>query len=179
MLQCAAFAGLAGSAFLFLPALCPFCLNFHQREALCFSVGKDGCFASEGFSRQLPVATAAHTASTGWSVASLVLLPTRLSKPHTGVHRAEFLFCAQNEVTPPPLGGGAGYRLSFGLLGLPCSSTTGSHGSNGAGLVLCWCRSPTQLPKPHTGPHRTEFGFHRLFLPAFLGGSAANCRSRW
>ena len=60
MLQCAAFAGLAGSAFLFLPALCPFCLNFHQREALCFSVGKDGYFVSEGFSRQLPLATAAH-----------------------------------------------------------------------------------------------------------------------
>ena len=59
-LQCAALAGPAGSAFLFLPALCPFCLNFHQREARCFSAGKDGYFVSEGFSRQLPLATAAH-----------------------------------------------------------------------------------------------------------------------
>ena len=46
---------------------------------------------------------------------------------------------------PPPLGGGAGYRLSFGLLGLPCSSTTGSHGSNKACLGPRWCRFPTPL----------------------------------
>ena len=47
-----------GLFFSFLPALCPFCLNFHQREARCFSAGKDGYFVSEGFSRQLPLATA-------------------------------------------------------------------------------------------------------------------------
>ena len=50
-----------GLFFSFLPALCPFCLNFHQREARCFSAGKDGYFVSEGFSRQLPVATAGHS----------------------------------------------------------------------------------------------------------------------
>ena len=49
-----------GLFFSFLPALCPFCLNFHQREARCFSVGKNGYFVFEGFSRQLPLATAAH-----------------------------------------------------------------------------------------------------------------------
>ena len=53
-----------GLFFSFLPALCPFCLNFHQREARCFSVGKNGYFVSEGFSRQLPLATAAHNCPT-------------------------------------------------------------------------------------------------------------------
>ena len=77
MLPCAALAGPAGSAFLFLPALCPFYLNFHQREARCFSAGKDGYFVSEGFSRQLPLATAAHTAPTGpvTRLAGVVPLP--------------------------------------------------------------------------------------------------------
>ena len=38
--------------------------------------------------------------------------PTQPSKPHTVSHRAEFGFSPQNELTPPPLGGGAGYHLS-------------------------------------------------------------------
>ena len=78
VLQCVAFAGPAGPAFLFLPALCP-CLNFHQREARCFSAGKAGYFVFEGFSRQLPLATAAHNWLTrpqrGRSGASLVCFP--------------------------------------------------------------------------------------------------------
>ena len=57
------------------------------------------------------------TASHGSNRAGLGLRwcrsPTRPPKPHTGPHRAEFLFCAQNEVTPPPLGGGAGYHLTW------------------------------------------------------------------
>ena len=36
-------------------------LEFSCREARCFSAGKDGYFVSEGFSRQLPVATAGHS----------------------------------------------------------------------------------------------------------------------
>ena len=104
---------------------------------------------------------------------------TRLSKPHTGAHSGEFRFCVQNEVTPPPLGGGAGFLSTWDPSVLLDSPTTAPHGSNRAGNPFRWCRSPTQLPKPHTGPHRAEFGFHRLFLPAFLGGSAANWRSRW
>ena len=88
-LQCAALAGPDGSVFSFLPALCPFCLNFHQREARCFSVGKDGYFVSEGFSRQLPLATAAHNWLTrlqrGGEPASLVSFPYPASKT---AHRA-------------------------------------------------------------------------------------------
>ena len=78
-----------GLFFSFLPALCPFCLNFHQREARCFSVGKNGYFVSEGFSRQLPLATAAHNRLTrlqrGGEPASLVSFPYPASKT---AHRA-------------------------------------------------------------------------------------------
>ena len=77
----------------------------------------------------------------------------------------------------------SGGEISFLLPGgwplPPDSLTTGSHASNGAGLELWWCRFPRRPTKSHTGPHRAEFGFHHLFLPTFLGGSAANCRSRW
>lgn len=36
---------------------------------------------------------------------------------------------------------------------------------------------PTWLSKPHTGPHRGEFGSHRFFLGCFGSGSAAKSRS--
>ena len=91
-------------------------LVFSRREARCFSAGKDGYFVSEGFSRQLPLATAAHNC------------PTRLQR-----------------------GGEPASLVSF----------------------------PTPPSKPHTGPHRAEFGFHRLFLPPFLIGSPASWRSKW
>ena len=149
-----------------------------------------------------------HAGPTGlvWGCTGVVPLPSLQNgtQGHTG---PSSVFVRKTyKFTPPPKGGGAGgssnlARWNFNVekpgafpqektdTSYPRDSlgsclwqlllTNGSHGSNGAGLVLCWCRSPTQLPKPHTGPHRTEFGFHRLFLPAFLGGSAANCRSRW
>ena len=54
--------------------------------------------------------------------------------------------------------------------------TTAPHDSNGAGNPSCWCRFLTWLSKSHTGPHKAESGFTRLFFPAFLGGSPANSR---
>ena len=54
--------------------------------------------------------------------------------------------------------------LAFSHPGLPLppdSRTTGSHAPNGAGLRPLWCRSPTWLPKSHTGPYT---GFS-LFVP--------------
>ena len=60
--------------------------------------------------------------------------------------------------------------LVFSHPGLPLpldSSTTASHGSNRAGLGLCWCRSPTWFSKPHTGSHRAEFGFTAAFSQPF------------
>ena len=94
------------------------------------------------------------------------------------------LFFPQNELTPPPKGGGAGFCSSLGFRVLLGSclwqplATTGSHGSNRAGLLLPWCRFPTWPSKPHTGAYRGEFGFHRLFLVRFFCGSPASWRSR-
>ena len=119
------------------------------------------------------------------------------TRPLTGQklpHRAEFGFSPQNEFTPPPKGGGAGYRLSLGCwvfhaekpgafpqektdTSYPRASlgsclwqllvTTGSHRPNRAGLGLWRCRFPTWLSKSHTRPHRGEFGSHRFFLLCF------------
>ena len=59
------------------------------REARCFSAGKDGYFIPEGFSEQLPLATAAHNRPTqlsrGGFAASLASFP--YSPPKTA-HRA-------------------------------------------------------------------------------------------
>ena len=54
-----------------------------------------------------------HTGPTGlvWGFAG-VRFPTPPLTGHNSPHRAEFRFCVQNELTPPPLGGGAEYRLS-------------------------------------------------------------------
>ena len=126
----------------------------------------------------------------GLSEAWVVLLS--LPRPLTGhksSHRGEFGFSPQNELTPPPKGGGAGYHLGWVCWGFhaekpgtfpqektdtsyPRASlsschrqllvTNGSHGFNRACLGLPWCRFPTLSPKPHTGPHGGEFGFGPL-----------------
>ena len=111
-----------------------------------------------------------------------------LPRPLTGQkppHRAEFGFSPQNEFTPPPKGGGAGYcfslvvRVLLGSCLWQLLATTGSHASNRACLGLQWCHFLTWLSKSHTGPHRAEFRFHRFFFLDFLGGSPASWRSRW
>ena len=103
------------------------------------------------------------TASHGFNRAGLrlrwYLFPTRLSKPHTALHKPSCGFVSQNEFTPPPKGGGAGLFSNSGCLGLLDSSTAGSHRFNGAGNPFRWCRSPTWPAKSHTGSHRAEFGF--------------------
>ena len=125
--------------------------------------------------------TGSHASNGAGNPSRWCRFPTLSPKPHTGPHRAEFWFSHQNELTPPPLGGGARYRL-FGLLVFSrrearCFSagkdgyfvsegfswqlpwqlllTTGSHGSNGVGLGLWWCRSPTRpqnRTQGRTGP---------------------------
>ena len=160
-----------------------FCLSF----ARLFSLPRGGA----GFlsSRFAVVPDSFKTGSRWLNRACLRLgwccFPTRLSKPHTGPHRVEFVFPPQNEFTPPPKGGGAGFRSSLGFRVLLGSclwqllATAGSHASNKACLGLRRCRSPTRLSKSHTGPHRGEFGSHFLFLVRFFCGRPANCRSRW
>lgn len=90
-------------------------------------------------------------------------------------HTQAFLFSARTHSRPFPYG----ERLNQLCPALLDSLTNGSHGFNGAGNRLRWCRSPTLTPKSHTGARRAEFGIHRLFLPPFLGGSPASWRSRW
>ena len=105
--------------------------------------------------------------------------PSRPPKPHTGPHRAEFGFPPKKTNLPLPLKGEGLGIIFLGLLGLPCSFTTGSHWPNRAGLLLRWCRSPTP---PSDRPRIATQGrvwFHRLFLLDFLGGNPASCRSRW
>ena len=109
--------------------------------------------------------------------------PTRPPKPHTRLHRAEFWFSLQNEVTPPPKGGGAGFystwscSASLGSCLWQLLVTNGSRWLNRAGLGLRWCRSPTRPPTPHTGPHRAEFGVYHFFLERFCPGRTAKSRS--
>ena len=113
----------------------------------------DFIFSRSSFKSVLPMAfTCAVQTSTGASRranrAGLQLRrcrsPTRPPKLHKGPHRGEFWFSLQNELTPPPKGGGAGFCSILGCSSLLDSSTTASHGSNGAGLGSCWC--PTPLP---------------------------------
>ena len=157
MLQFAARAGPAGPAFSFSAFLLP------ARPLAC--VDRAGFLSS----RFAAVPDSSITGSHGLNRAGLGLWRCRfltwLSKPHIRPHRAEFGFSPQNEFTPPPKGGGAGFCSSLGFRVLLGSclwqplATTGSHGPNRAGLLLQWRRSPTRLSKSHTGPHRGEFGF--------------------
>ena len=84
-----------------------------------------------------------------------------------------FLFCLSFARLFSLLRGGTGF-LSSRFAAVLDSFTTGSHGPNRAGLLLRWCRSPTRPPKPHTGPHRGEFGFslQNELTPPPKGGGA-------
>ena len=135
MPQLAAFAGPPGPAFSF--SVCP---SFSQR------------FLSEWGQRWFSLA---------W--ASLVSFPYLSSIPHTALHRPSCGFVSQNEVTPPPKGGGVGYHLFWVRRVCPVRSQPGHSGPTGpvwsfGGVV--------PLPRPLTGhksPHRAEFG-----LPVFV-----------
>ena len=114
-------------------------------------------FSATGFSTTLP-----HTGSRRPNRAELELCwSISLSWAQTatqGQTGPSLRFLSKNEVTPPPKKGG--WLSSFlGSSSLPYSFTTGSHGSNRACLGYRWCRFPTQLSKPHTGPYGAEFGF--------------------
>ena len=75
------------------------------------------------------------TGSHGPNRAGLLLrwcrFPTWLSKPHTAAHGGEFGFSPQNELTPPPKGGGAEYHLSWVCWVCPARSQPGHAGPTG------------------------------------------------
>ena len=150
MLQFAARAGPPGPAFFFLP-----CPSFSQR------------FLSEWGQRWFSLA---------WT--SLVSFPYLSSIPHTALHRASFFFASKTRLPLPLKGEGRGITF-LGLVGSALFVQNWVTLAQQGRLCSCWCRSPTRPPKPHTGPHRAEFGSHRLFLVRFFCGSPANWRSRW
>ena len=161
MPQIVAFAGPAGPFFLFLPFFFPPVLS-PAWMGLVFS------HPGSPLSRirpQLP-----HTPPTGpvTRLAGVVSLPglQNRTQGHTG---ASLGFLSRTSSPLPLKGEGLGTTF-LGSLGWPCSFTTAPRWPNRAGLLLCWCRSPTQPSKPHTGSHRAEFGFHRLFLVRFGSG---------
>ena len=77
--------------------------------------------------------------------------PTPPSNRPRIVAQGRVLFSPQNELAPPPKGGGArfcsslGFRVLLGSCLWQPLATTGSHGPNRAGLLLQWRRSPTRL----------------------------------
>ena len=121
----------------------------------------------------------AHTPPTGparnfGGVASLSGSQNR-TQGHTG---GEFVFLPKTSL-PLPQRGRGWVSLFLGLLGLLCSFTNGSHGSNSTCLGLRWCRFPYPAPKTaHRGTQGRGW-FHRLFLVRFFCGSPASCCSRW
>lgn len=127
-LLCAAFAGPAGPAFSFsaflLPARPLACVDRAGFLSSRFAAVPDSSITgSHGLNRaglQLrwcrsptrppKLHTRPHRAGLGlrWC-----RFPTLGSNRHTGANRAEFGFSPQNEHTPPPKGGGAGYHLTW------------------------------------------------------------------
>ena len=111
----------------------------------------------------------AHTAPTGPVWGSTGVVPLFGSQNRTqGRTRAFSLF--PSTCSTFPLRGKVGLNSHPSCSARPNSSTTSPHGFNGAGNPSYWCRFPTRPTKPHTGPHRAEFGFHRLFLVRFGSG---------
>lgn len=111
----------------------------------------------------------AHTAPTGPVWGSTGVVPLFGSQNRTqGRTRAFSLF--PSTCSTFPLRGKVGLNSHPSCSARPNSSTTAPHGFNGAGNPSYWCRFPTRPTKPHTGPHRAEFGFHRLFLVRFGSG---------
>ena len=154
MPQIVAFAGPAGPFFLFLPFFFPPVLS-PAWMGLVFS------HPGSPLSRirpQLP-----HTPPTGpvWGFGGVASLP----RPLTGQkppHRAEFGFSPQNEITPPPKGGGAGYHLSWVRWVCPARSQPGHSGPTGpvwafAGVVSL--PVPKNRTQRHTGPSLVLIAF--------------------
>ena len=150
MLPCAALAGPSGPAFSFLPFFCPFVLPPAWRDWLSLiQVCRCPGFVHNWLTR----------AQQGGFAASLASFPYPAPKAAHRPSRGRIHFFSPERVYPPPLGGGAGYLLSWvGWVG-PARSQPGHVGPTGpvwafAGVV--------SLPCPLTGhksPYRAELGF--------------------
>ena len=119
-----------------------------------------------------------HSGPTGRVRSFPGVVPYPALKTAHGRPQGRVCFSLQNEFTPPPKGGGAGYRLSWIRRVCPARSKLGHVGPTGpvrgfAGVV------------PHPAlktAHRATQGrvwFHRRFLVRFFCGIPASWRSRW
>ena len=109
-----------------------------------------------------------HTPPTGpvWGFAGVVSLPWAQTATQ-GQTGPSLRFLSKIEFTPPPKGGGAGFYSIWGCSvcwtrsQLPHTAPT-VRGTGFAGVV------PILPSKPHTGPHRAEFG-----VTSFSWGASA------
>ena len=163
------FAGPAGPTFSFLPFP-----SFSQR----FLSEWKQCWFSPAWGSPLPLSLPTNGSHASNRADNLFrwCVPLPSSQNRTQALTVAYLFSPCSLLTFP-LRGKAVLFSKLGCPGFLDSSTTASHGPNGAGLRPLWRRSPTQPPKPHTGPHRPAFGSHRRFLVRFGSGKAAKSRS--
>ena len=109
-----------------------------------------------------------HAGPTGpvWGFGGVVPLPGVQNRTQ-GHTEPSFFFCSKNEFTPPPKGGGAGYRLSWGRRVCPTRLQPAHTAPTGpvwgiAGVVSL--RSFQNRTQGHTGPSLGS----PFFLEAFL-----------
>ena len=159
MPHCAAFAGPSGPAFSF---------SAYLRFLSTASLRVETHWFPLTLGWPLPpdsLTTGSHTSNRAGLGLGWCCLPTRPSDRPKIAAQGQVCFSPQNELTPPPKGGGAGYLLFFGGSGSPWQLPLATAGHNwvtlaqqglfGASLVSF----PTPPSKPHTGPHRGVFGF--------------------
>ena len=154
------FAGPAGPAFSFLPFP-----SFSQR----FLSEWKQCWFSPAWGSPLPLSLPTNGSHASNRADNLFrwCVPLPSSQNRTQALTVAYLFSPCSLLTFP-LRGKAVLFSKLGCPGFLDSSTTASHGSNGAGLRPLWCRFPTRPSKPHTGPHRGVFGFSVFSFHSFL-----------
>ena len=152
-------------------------LEFSRRETRCFSAEKtDTSYprASLGSCLWQLLLTRLQLGRSG---ALLVFcFPTRLSKPHTSVHRAEFVFLSKTSLPLPLKGEGRGITF-LGLVGFALLvqnwGTLAQQGRSGA-LVVSFPYLASRTA------HRATQGrvwVHHFFLERFCPGRTAKSRS--
>ena len=173
--------------FPFLPFFCPPVL----------SPAWMGWLSPIRFAAVLVSLTTAHTPPTGLVLGFAGVVS--LSCPQTGQkspHRSKFGFSPQNELTPPPKGGGAGYRLSWVCWVCPARAQLPHTAPTGPFWGLAGIRSLLSFQnrtQGHTGPSLvfTAFSWCALglaklpnpapacipLLPGWVGSCNANSRS--
>ena len=157
------FAGPAGPTFSFLPFP-----SFSQR----FLSEWKQCWFSPAWGSPLPLSLPTNGSHASNRADNLFrwCVPLPSSQNRTQALTVAYLFSPCSLLTFP-LRGKAVLFSKLGCPGFLDSSTTASHGSNGAGLRPLWYRFPTRPSKPHTGPHRGKFVFTSVFPQPFPAGS--------